>query len=156
MKFDLIQELNGREVAHDKKGKGKSKEGHAGGALNNLTRVRARSVSWAIETDGDDVNLVLCRIVERPSGFDPARLTHFITDSLDFAEFDLIQELNGREVAHDSVSWAIETDGDDVNLVLCRIVERPSGVTFLALALTSLRSGSPDPFHHRLARLCRV
>lgn len=37
-----------------------------------------------------------------------------------------------------SVSWAIETDGDDVNLVLCRIVERPSGVTFLALALALL------------------
>lgn len=36
-----------------------------------------------------------------PPRFDPARLTHFITDSLDFAEFDLLQDLNGRDVAHD-------------------------------------------------------
>lgn len=29
---------------------------------------------------------------------------------------------------------AIETNGYDVNLVLCRVVESPCGVTFLALA----------------------
>lgn len=37
----------------------------------------------------------------RPPRFDPRRLTHFITDSLDFREYDLIRALNGREPQSD-------------------------------------------------------
>ena len=46
--FDLIQELNGKDVAPDKKGKGKSKEGHAGGALNNSTEDKVHIVTVSL------------------------------------------------------------------------------------------------------------
>ena len=51
--FDLLQDLNGRDVAHDRKGKGKSKEGHAGGVMNNSTEDKVHVVTVSLGCQRD-------------------------------------------------------------------------------------------------------
>ncbi|GAA5987761.1 hypothetical protein JCM10908_007202 [Rhodotorula pacifica] len=53
----------------------------------------------------------------QPPRFDPAHLTHFITDSLDFVEFDLIQDINGRDARADKKGKGKGKEGHDVATV---------------------------------------